>query len=253
MVSKKDRILIRIEEIKNSVSHIEGTKAYLTLGSAGAEVERLDDYSDIDFFLIVESGYKKRFIENLDWLSEISPVGFCFQNTKDGHKLLYTDGIFCEFAVFEESEMKTAVFSKGLLRWHASDFDQSLCIPSVQHTPDYPASLEWALNEALTCLYVGLNRYARGELLSGTRFVQNYAVDLIISTSTYLMDEIPNGADAFQHERRYEGRFPELAKVLPDMIQGYTRTKESAVKILNFIERYHHVNPWLKSEILRLI
>jgi hypothetical protein len=60
----------------------------LALGSAGLERQRLDRYSDLDFFVIVAQGYKVHYIESLDWLA-------------DGHKALMTDGIFCEFAVFE--------------------------------------------------------------------------------------------------------------------------------------------------------
>jgi len=201
----------------------------------------------------LKTGYKKRFIDNLDWLTDVSESGFYFPNTKDGYKFLYTDGVFCEFAVFDEIEIKTAVFSKGSVLWHKPDFDLTLCEPKTTYTPRKPTDLSWAFNEALTCLYVGLNRYARGEFLSGTRFVQNYAVDIIISTSHFIASEVPNFIDGFQHERRYESRYPELAKFLPDMIQGYCKTKESAVKILEFIEMYHTVNPWLKSEILALV
>lgn len=253
MMTKKERIMQRIEDISVSVQRREGALALLSLGSAGVEINRLDDYSDIDFFLIVETGYKDAFIAKLDWLTDVSAPGFYFKNTKDGYKFLYQDGIFCEFAVFEPSEMASAVFSKGKLLWHSEDFDTSLCEPKSSRTPWQPESLEWAFNEALTCLYVGLGRYARGEKLSGTRFVQSYAVDLILAASSMISGEPPTSADEFQHERRYEIHYPEIAKHLPSMIQGYDHTKASALEILNFIERHHPVNPTLKSEILKLI
>lgn len=252
-MDKKTIILKRMQEIQESIRIRKGARAFLTLGSAGLEVDRLDNYSDLDFFLIVEDGYKNHFIDNLDWLCEVSKPGFYFRNTKDGYKFLYADGVFCEFAVFEESEMKTAQFSKGALRWSVSDFDTSLCEPSQIPSPWHPESLDWALQEALTCLYVGLNRYARGELLSGTRFVQNYAVDLILASSSYLAQEESTFVDGFQHERRYETHYPSIATSLPDMIQGYTRTRESAAEILKFIELYYEVNPYLKAEIQSLL
>lgn len=253
MMTKRDLIIQRLEEIRVSVQRREGALALLSLGSAGVESNRLDDYSDIDFFLIVEAGYKEAFIANLDWLTDISAPGFYFPNTKDGYKFLYQDGVFCEFAVFEPSEMASAVFSKGKLLWHRADFDTTLCEPKTSRTPWQPESVEWAFNEALTCLYVGLGRYARGEKLSGTRFVQSYAVDLILASSSLISGEIPTAADEFQHERRYEAHYPEFAKSLPKMIQGYDHTKDSALEILNFIEHYHPINPTLKSEILKLI
>jgi hypothetical protein len=38
-----------------------------------------------------------------------------------------------------------------------------------------PPTVEWLLGEALTCLYVGLCRYHRGEKLSAQLFIQHYA------------------------------------------------------------------------------
>lgn len=50
MMTKRDLIIQRIEEIRVSVQRREGALALLSLGSAGVESNRLDDYSDIDFF-----------------------------------------------------------------------------------------------------------------------------------------------------------------------------------------------------------
>lgn len=65
-------------------------------------------------------------------------------------------------------------------------------------------SLEFPMNEALTNLYVGLGRYARGERLSATRFVQGYAVDRILSVLHLLEQEVDYFPDPFGNERRLE-------------------------------------------------
>lgn len=109
------------------------------------------------------------------------------------------------------------------------------------------------MNEALTCIYVGLCRYARGEKLSGTRFIQNFAVDLLIASANHFEEENVDFVDAFQHERRFETRFEAFSRWLPSMIQGYDKTPESACEILAFIETHTTVNSVLKSEILKLI
>lgn len=49
----------------------------------------------------MEPGHKRNYRENLGWLSDLCPITFHFPNSKDGYKLLFADGIFCEFAVFE--------------------------------------------------------------------------------------------------------------------------------------------------------
>ena len=81
------------------------------------------------FFIICKKGYKNRFLENLDYLENVSPVGYKFHNTEDGYKLLYTDDCFCEFAIFEPHELENISFNEGRIAWKSEDFDDSICIP----------------------------------------------------------------------------------------------------------------------------
>ena len=67
-------------------------------GLGRAELGRLDDYSDLDFFVVVEPGHKLNFIQQLDWLTVPALIAYAFRNTTDGYKVLYEDGVFCEFA-----------------------------------------------------------------------------------------------------------------------------------------------------------
>ena len=50
--------------------------ALLALGSCGTERERLDQYSDLDFFVIVKDDYKQAYIQDLTWLSKLEPLHF---------------------------------------------------------------------------------------------------------------------------------------------------------------------------------
>ena len=243
-------LLQRLNDIARSLQSSGKARALLGLGSVGTEVGRLDAYSDLDFFVIAKNGMKQHLIDDLSWLSSIAPLSYHFQNTKDGHKVLFNDGIYCEFAVFEEEEMKSAVFSAGRIVWKEDDFDESLCVPSKSSAPFIPENLYWAIGEALTCIYVGLCRYARGEKLSGTRFIQSYAVDMIVSCSSYFEKEHPDFKDQFQHERRYEKRFPSIAQYLPSIIQGYERCPESALALVKMIEEFVPVNQSIKKEII---
>ena len=244
-------LLQRLDKIAQSLQSSSNARALLGLGSVGIERNRLDEYSDLDFFVIVKNGTKNNFINDLSWLSSVSPIGFHFQNTKDGHKVLFDDGIYCEFAVFDESEMPEQFFSTGKIIWKEKDFDESLCIPRKLSAPQIE-NLDWAIGEAVTNIYVGLCRYARGEKLSGTRFIQNYAVDRLIACSSYFEKEHSDSKDNFQNERRYEQRFPEIAKRLPSIIQGYERCSESALALLQLIEELVPVNPVIKREIEKL-
>ena len=99
-------LLKRLDEIGHSLEQSNHALALIGLGSVGLELERLDAYSDLDFFVIVEPGYKHSFLDDLHWLSALCPVAYCFPNMEDGYKLLFEDGIFCEFAIFEPDELQ---------------------------------------------------------------------------------------------------------------------------------------------------
>src|SRR5258705_13881264 len=97
MPDRRDNLVSRLNEIGSSLARSNKAVALIGLGSVGIEMDRLDEYSDLDFFAIVEAGSKGEFLESLNWLSSICPIGYCFRNTPDGYKLLFQDAVFFEF------------------------------------------------------------------------------------------------------------------------------------------------------------
>jgi hypothetical protein len=247
-----DLLLARLAEIGRSLEHSGQALALIGLGSVGLERARLDEYSDLDFFAIVQPGRKAAFIDDLGWLSAVHPIAYAFRNTADGYKLLYADGVFCEFAVFEPAELAQAEFAEGRVVWKAPGVDEAICKPNRPPTPLTASDPAWLLGEALTNLYVGLGRYRRGEKLTALRFVQVYAVDHLIKLAPHLEPEQPTYRDPYNRERRFEQRFPGLAGRLASFQQGYAQTPESALAILAFLEEHFPVNAALKQAILAL-
>lgn len=235
-MDRKERLLARLSDIARALENSEQALALIGLGSVGVELNRLDDYSDLDFFAIVDQGSKRRFIENLDWLSSVCRIAYHYQNTPDGHKLLFVDGVFCEFAVFEPGELGTIPFSHGRVVWKRPQVDDAIAIPASRPSLER-STQDWLLGEALTNLYVGLCRRQRGEIGSTTRFIQGYAVDRVLELASYIEEEQPVQRDAFANERRYERRFPTMAHELPMFMQGYQRNQESAQALLGYLER----------------
>jgi hypothetical protein len=250
-MDKPTLLLNRLEAIGQSLAQSGHGLALLGLGSVGQERARLDAYSDLDFFAIVEPGTKAQFLDDLSWLSRIQPVAYAFMNTVDGYKLLYTDDIFCEFAVFEPPDMEHIAFAAGRIVWQSPAFDASLAVPQVKSSSK-PHTTEWLLGEALTNLYVGLGRFHRGEKLTAQRFIQHYAVDRLLELMEQLEDEQAGFRDAFERERRFEQRFPTMAQHLPAFIQGYAHTPASARAIMMFLDAHFDVNPTIKAAILAL-
>ena len=241
-MNRRQLLMERMEAIGHSLDHSGHAQALIGLGSVGVEQDRLDDYSDLDFFVIAEGGFKQRYIENLDWLQSVYPVAYHFRNTPDGHKLLFADGVFCEFAVFEPAEISHIPFAKGRVVWKQLGGDEAICIPSNPGTPPQTHTVEWLVGEALTNLYVGLCRLQRGEKLSAERLVQHHAVDRLLELAALVEQETPRSRDAFANERRFERRFPAIAEELPRFIQGYERTRESARAILDWLEGHFEID-----------
>ena len=243
------KLLQRLEEIGQSLERSGHALALIGLGSVGSELERLDEHSDLDFFAIVENGFKQSFMQDLSWLAAPAPLAFAFRNTRDGFKALYEDGIFCEFAVFEITELEGIPFAAGRLVWKAAHIPDSLAQPA-QPEPAYEFNLEHNLGEALTNLYVGLKRLHRGEALSAMRFVQGYALDRVLELAEHLEPAQPGvRRDPFGRERRIERRQPTLAPHLPAFAQGYGRTSQSALAILDWLEANFSVSPAMAQAI----
>jgi lincosamide nucleotidyltransferase B/F len=157
-----ERLLKRLDDMGSYLKKCEDSLALLALGSVGVELNRLDEYSDLDFFLIVKKGSKSKYLDSLFWLNDVYPLVYSFKNTIDGYKILFEDGIYGEFAVFEEAEMDTISYSEG--RWI---FKKPECtignVQSKPFEPVYSHDFDDQVNELLTNLLVGLQRFRRGK------------------------------------------------------------------------------------------
>jgi hypothetical protein len=242
----------RLEAIGESLSRRPTALALIGLGSVGRELDRLDRFSDLDFFVIVAPGSKSQYLEGLGWLEDVAPIAYTYRNTPDGFKVLYQDGVFCEFAIFEEEELERATFAPGRVVWKAEGVEDAIAIPTRVDEAQ-PRSAEWLMGEALTNLYVGLSRDHRGERLAAIRLIQGEAVDRVLELAEGR--HAPGPAlrrDPFNRERRHELRYPDMAQLLPDFLQGYRKNRESARALLSFLEEHFELNEAMKRVLLEL-
>lgn len=241
-MDRRQLLLARLDDIGRSLADTGSALALLALGSVGLETDRLDERSDLDFFVLVEAGRKERFLADLDWLERARPIAYRFRNTVDGYKVLFDDGVYGEFAVFEPAELPGIPFAPGRIVWKQPQVDDAVAVPVLAGQGASRSGTEWLLGEALTNLYVGLSRFHRGEKLSAARLIQVYAVDRILDLAERTEPAATASRDSFANERRFEQRFPGLANELPAFQQGYERSRESAGAILDFLERRFEVN-----------
>jgi hypothetical protein len=246
------RLLQRLDSLGETLARRGDALALIGLGSVGVDLERLDDHSDLDFFVVVEDGAKQRYLDSIDWLEELAPIDFSFPNTFDGRKVLFGDGLFAEYAVFTLPELRAMSFPEGRMVWRRDDAPEGL--ERARRTPepwshDAP---EFQVNEALTNLYVGLHRDARGERLSAARLIQYHAVDRLLR----FLELTERGAgprqDTFVTERGAESRFGPDVLPLASMVPGYERNRDAALASLEWLEARADVDSTLAAAIRRL-
>jgi hypothetical protein len=244
-------LLGRLDAIASSLARRQGTLALLGLGSVGADRGRLDAYSDLDFFVIAGQDYIVPLIDSLAWLEAVAPIAFAFQNTDDGWKVLFEDGVYAEFAIFTPDRLRSIPFDGARLIWQREGVDLSDALRPRTSLPGPPAS-DWLVGEILTNLYVGLTRLKRGEALSAQRLIQVHAVDRLLDLWPSIETAAQASRDPFDGARRAEQRFPRMAPYLARFIQGYGCSPESALAILACLQARITLDPTLSRRISEL-
>jgi hypothetical protein len=240
-------LLARLDAIGAALAQRPDALGLLGLGSVGRETDRLDAYSDLDFFAVVRPGAKANYIDSLDWLAAARPLMWHFRNTVDGHKALMDDGVFCEFAVFEPQELERIPFAPGRWIWRRDELDPQLAAPRVPLPSAELPDEVWLVGEALSNLIVGLQRLARGETLAAMRLIQVHAVDRLLQLAERAAPRA--GRDAFALERRIEQRQPMLRGLLPLAVPGYGASPAAARTILAWLQAQHEVPSTLAAHI----
>jgi lincosamide nucleotidyltransferase B/F len=226
-------LLTRLETLTEVLRQDPDCLGLLALGSA-SDVSRMDAYSDLDFFVIVKPGTVHRFLEDDTWLSACAPLAYRFRNTPDGHKALWDDGIYAEYAVFEVATLATIPYTKG--RWCFQREGFLLPDQPQRPLPDPRQDPVFAYNEALTNLLVGMMRYRRGERLAGARLIHVHAIDRLLATLEDPTLPLSASVDPFSLDRRIEFRHPEIIPLLQDVMGDLDHLPQATLALLAYLE-----------------
>jgi hypothetical protein len=244
--------LRRLDELATFLAGRDDTIAVLGLGSAGAQRARIDEHSDLDFFVIVEEGARWRYLERIDWLEAPCPVLFSFAHDRNGRKALYEDGVFAEYAVFTPAELARIPFGAAKVVWRRDGAPAGLGQSEAPMPRTAYDTVEFHLNEALTNLYVGLHRELRGEHLSASRLIQSHAVDRVISLLRLDKGEAPY-RDPFDVSRRVERAYPPDVLPLAAMAPGYGHNLAAARATFAWLSHRYPVHPGIGAAVRALL
>ncbi|MFZ9197252.1 MAG: hypothetical protein ACO22H_02680 [Bacilli bacterium] len=225
--------------IKVATNHPQ-VVALVVLGSL-SNPRRLDDYSDIDFFMMVEPQAKAAMIKDLTWLNSLVPT-YTFQNTRDGYKVLLKSNVFMEFAIFTMDELvhipyhhPKVVYAKN------SEIEKQIPLKETSIESNPNANLQ----EALTNLYIGLLRHHRGEVLAAYQMIQQYALNHVVQAVRNINPKID--VDPFNALRRLELIDPLLANWVMEVLNKPDQNQEAARKILKKIKDHLEPNSLMQA------
>jgi len=228
--------------------------AVLGLGSAGVERERFDDYSDLDFFVVVDDDAAKRqLLQDVGWLERTGDLAFSFVNDANGRKALLHDGTLLEYAIFTAAELRGLSFTGARVVWRRADVPDDIARSGRPPTQPGPPMVDFHLHEALTNLWVGLQREQRGERLAAFRFIQVFAVDRVLALLRLTGAAPAHRVDPFDPTRRVEARYTAEQLPLASMVPGYEHNVAAARVTYAWLAARWPIHPALAAALDRTL
>lgn len=193
----------------------------VAVGSMAAQDYQPDEWSDHDFFVIVQAGTQLRYRTQYDWLPLQQEIVWAFQETDHGVKVIYQDGHLLEYAVFDKTELSLAKSNRYRILLDRNKIER-------QMSRIAKATSRWAshstdtyhIGQFLTNLLVGIGRYQRGEKLSAHLFVKDHAVQNLVKLINRHVPSINHHlSDNIAPSRRFEFVYPDLGHTLANLMR----------------------------------
>lgn len=192
------------------------------LGSASEQARlRRDEWSDHDFFALIEQGRGHEVRPDLSWLPDRERIVLTAREGEIGFVAVYDDGHVFEFALSEATELGGAVAGDATVVVDDAAGTTAMLLDAARRRADDLDRFDPA-NDArivLVKLLIGVGRVRRGERLNGGSFIRQWAVQMLVRTirgresgrSTALRD-------AIDPVRRFEHDFPDWAAEIADAL-----------------------------------
>ncbi len=194
----------------------------MAVGSTACLSHQPDEWSDHDFWVIVEPGAEEWFHTHCEWLPDSEQIVLLFREPHGGFKTVYRSGHLLEFAV---SDRRT------LLQARINDYQ--MLIDRIGLTADVARMQEVTASESnsvpddlcllgqfITNLLVGVGRYRRGEYLSARQVITVVALHALLRLiSRRVSPNTPAVLDNLDPYRRVELAYPEIGAEINQLLQ----------------------------------
>lgn len=204
------------ERLRERLSRRDRVVGLVALGSMAAADYVPDQWSDHDFFVVVEPGAQAAFRSDLSWLPGHEQIALAFAETEHGVKVLYDDGHLLEFAVFDDAELSLAKVNRYRVLVGQGDLERRMAevrTETVRSAETGRRDDLWLLGQFVTNLLVGVGRYRRGERLSGNAYVRSHALShLLVLVARHVPAERAALLDDLDATRRFDMVYPEIGR-----------------------------------------
>lgn len=231
--------LARMDQLTAFFASLPDVLAVVAFGS-NAFRERFDDSSDLDFLVLVMPNAKANTLDNIPDLSMFCAIDAVHIAYGDAVKLLFADGVLCDFGVVTPDQLATFHHGPGKYLWCREGWLPADISP---REPARMAACDHMLH-ALFHLYTGLLRVARAEEAAAFFEIQVMAAEHVLT----LLEG--DKADAFSPLRRAEALLPD--EVLQAYMPGYGHSLYAAKAMLEGLTQatdlplYHAVKALLQ-------
>ncbi len=207
----------------------------LVLVGSTAQTERVDQWSDHDFFVITESGEQEPLRNDLSWLPNPENIAFWFRETEHGLKVVYASGNVLEFAIFDCAELRECMVNHHRLAYGNEEVEQALSL-ARDRLPEVVVGDDLGdFRHFLSVLVIQVGRARRGELLTAGQGIRGIATTALLKVLTRRLPH-DQRLDRLDVSRRFEFAHPEIGRALSDAL---AQQPEAAAKdLLKISDKY---------------
>ena len=224
------------ETLQHTLSADERVRALVGIGSL-AQPERVDRWSDHDFWVITTAEGQAHFLNDLSWLPDHSAIALALRPAPEYYTVLYNTGHVAEFAVFALTDLTRGQLDRYRMLFDKNDIrTQIQAVYERTQGKQQTADPARAIGHLLVTLCTGAARDARGERLSAHKNIFQYALDDLLTLITqHIPAQQSDLHDGFDPRRRFEQAYADLSTLL-EPILTLTPTA-AALPLLDLAER----------------
>ncbi|MFM6939329.1 MAG: hypothetical protein ACKOUD_01740 [Rhodoluna sp.] len=208
------------EQLRDSLETQPGVIGLVLVGSTAA-LERVDEWSDHDFFVITKDGSAEALRQDLTWLPNYAEIAMSPRETDHGLKVVYQNSKVLEFAVFDDKELELASVNSYAVALDKTNITERMLAIQGRSAPK-PFMQQREFELFLALLLIGVGRARRGETLMAGQFVRSYCLSHVLGFIRAWQSPLAgteSKEDNLSRHRRFELQYPELAVELEGLQQ----------------------------------